>query len=175
MTSGAGVPFIAEVDWEAWRRPLVPWVGGGCVAVLVVIVAMIASWLPAAAGLLALAAALAMPAAKLSEYVARRRRRESPLTVDVIGVCLPTAQGPAFLPWDTLRQVVVDGPTLRFRLRAGVTPNTPGVTGLHRRDAWPVASGPGLPVDTRLFTRDRDDILDAVHQFSGGRVWSPAG
>ncbi|HVK23996.1 MAG TPA: hypothetical protein VM677_21800, partial [Actinokineospora sp.] len=151
-----------------------PWVGGGGVAILAVIVAMIAGLLPAGTGLVALGVAAAFPAVKISGYVARRRRRESALVIDAIGVSLPTAQGPAFLPWDTLRQVIVDGPTLRFRIRAGVTPNTPGVIGLHPRDAWPLASGPGLPVDTRLFTSHRDDMLDAVHQFSGGRVWAPA-
>ncbi|WP_436498110.1 hypothetical protein [Actinokineospora sp. HUAS TT18] len=170
----SGELFVAEVDWEAWRRPLIPWVGGGCVAVLAVIVALIADWISGSAGIIALLVALALPAVKLGGYVARRKRRESPLTIDAAGACVPTAQGPAFLPWETLRQVDVDGPTLRFRVRAGVTPNTPGVTGLHRRDAWPVASGPGLPVDTRLFTSDRDAILEAVYRFSGGRVWAPA-
>lgn len=175
MTSGAGESFVAEVDLEAWRRPLVPWLAGGVLALVAVIIATVAGVIGVGVAILLVGAALAAPGAKLGAYYFRRHRRGSPLLIDVEGVRLPTGQGPAFLPWDTLRQVVVDGPTLRFRLRAGVTPGTAGVTGLHRRDAWPVASGPGLPVDTRLFTGGRDEILDAVNRFSAGRVKASTG
>lgn len=175
LTSGAGESFVADVDLEAWRRPLVPWVAGGAVAAVAVIIAGIADLIGPGVAALLVAAALAAPGAKLGAYYFRHHRRESPLMIDIEGVRLPTGQGPAFLPWDTLREVVVDGPTLRFRLRAGVTPGTAGVTGLHRRDAWPVASGPGLPIDTRLFTRGRNEILEAVNRFSGGRVRSSNG
>ncbi|MGQ0837290.1 hypothetical protein [Actinokineospora sp.] len=175
MTSGIGQRFVAEVDRAAWRRPLVPWVAaGGAVAVLAVAF-LAAGWVPRAVALVALVPAVAGPAAKIGGYVARRRRREAPLTVDGHGVRLPTARGAAFLPWETLRSVTVDGPTLNFRVRAGVTPGTPGVVGLHQRDSWPVASGPGLPVDTRLFTRGREEILAAIEEFSGGRVWAGRG
>ncbi|MGH3858564.1 hypothetical protein [Actinokineospora sp.] len=175
MTSGAGESFVADVDLEAWRRPLVPWLAGGVIALVAVIISAVADVIGVGVAILLVGAALAAPGAKLGAYCFRRHRRESPLLIDVEGVRLPTGQGPAFLPWDTLRQVVVDGPTLRFRLRAGVTPGTAGVTGLHRRDAWPVASGPGLPVDTRLFTGSRDEILDAVNRFSAGRVKASTG
>jgi hypothetical protein len=170
---GSGDRFIAEVDWVAWRRPLVPWMVGGGIVAAVITAALIAGLVRTDGGFALLALALATPTVKLCGYIARHRRRESPLTVDQTGILVPTAQGPTFLPWETLRQVMVDGPTLRFRLRAGVTPGTPGVTGLHKRDAWPIASGPGLPLDTRLFTRDRDAILHAIDGYSGGRVWSP--
>ncbi|RLK58643.1 hypothetical protein [Actinokineospora cianjurensis] len=162
MPPGVGELFIAEVDHDAWRRPLVPWLVGGAVVTATGLALLFVGWF----GLVVALAGLAALAAKVGGYVARRKRRSSPLMIDLAGVTLPTAQGPALLPWDTLRAVVVDGPTLRFRVRPSVTPTTPGVTGLHRRDAWPVASGPGLPLDTRLFTRDRDDIITALRAYS---------
>ncbi len=170
MVSGDG--FVAEVDHEAWRRGLVPALGGAAVVVVVGVVLLITGWVVWWLSAGVVLAALVVAGVKVGGFVARRKRRESPLVVDDDGVRLPTARGSAFLPWDTIREVVVDGPTLRFRVRAGVTPGTHGVEGLHRRDAWPVASGPGLPVDTRLFSREREDILGAVGKFSGGRVWS---
>ncbi|SDC08106.1 hypothetical protein [Actinokineospora iranica] len=170
MAPGVGELFIAEVDQEAWRRPLVPWVVGGGAVALTGVVLLLAGWVDRLLGLVVVVAALAVVAAKVGAYVARRKRRASPFTVDVTGMRLPTGQGPAFLPWDALRSVVVDGPTLYVRVRPSITPSTPGVEGLHRRDAWPVASGPGLPVDTRLFTRDRDEIVAAVRSFSGDSV-----
>lgn len=170
MTSGIGQRFEAGVDREAWRRPLRPWLAAGAAAVALGPVLWTTGWAPPAAVAALVLLGLAGPVAKVGGYVARRRRRDTPLVLDREGARVPTASGAAFLPWDTLREVVVDGPTLRFRVRAGVTPGTDGVRGMHRRDAWPVASGPGLPVDTRLFTRDRDEILAAVHAFSGGRL-----
>ncbi|GAA3033354.1 hypothetical protein [Actinokineospora globicatena] len=166
MPPGTGELFIAEVDRDAWRRPLVPWVVGGAVVTLTGLALLLVGWF----GIVVALAGACVVAAKVGGYVARRKRRSSPLMIDLDGVTLPTAQGPALLPWDTLRAVVVDGPTLRFRVRPSVTPATPGVTGLHRRDAWPVASGPGLPLDTRLFTRDRDEIITALRDYSHGSL-----
>ncbi|MGX7828261.1 hypothetical protein ACTG9Q_24530 [Actinokineospora sp. 24-640] len=164
-----GARFVAEVDHVAWRRRLVPWLGvaGAVVGLGVVLVVVGVS-----VGLVLVGVVLGLvaPGVKVVGFVARRRRRETPLSLDGGGVWVPTAQGPAFLPWETVREVVVDGPTLRFRVRAGVTPQTEGVRGMHRRDAWPVASGPGLPVDTRLYTRGVGEVVAAVREFSGGRL-----
>ena len=167
--SAVGVRFVAGVDVVAWRRRLVPWlVGVGAVVVLGVLLLIVGvSW-----GLVAVVVVVAgvVPVGKVAVFVAQRRRRETPLEMDGSGVWVPTAQGPAFLPWETVREVVVDGPTVRFRVRAGVTPQTEGVRGMHRRDVWPVASGPGLPVDTRLFSRGVGEVREAVREFSGGRL-----
>ncbi|MGW5049704.1 hypothetical protein [Actinokineospora sp. NPDC004072] len=164
-----GARFVAEVDVVAWRRRLVPWVAAGAGVLLlgVVLVVVGVGW-GVVVGLVVVG--VAVPAAKVAGFVARRRRREAPLSMDASGVWVPTAQGPAFLPWETVREVVVDGPTVRFRVRAGVTPQTDGVRGMHRRDVWPVASGPGLPVDTRLYRRGVGEIRAAVREFSGGRL-----
>ncbi|GLZ37190.1 hypothetical protein [Actinokineospora sp. NBRC 105648] len=170
MAPGVGELFIAEVDQDAWLRPVVPWVAGAGLVAVGALVALAAGWGPPVVALAVLVVAVAVAAVKGGGYLFGAKRRSSPLMVDLAGVRLPTGQGPAVLPWDALRSVVVDGPTLYFRVRPSVTPGTPGVEGLHRRDAWPVASGPGLPVDTRLFTRDRDEILEAVRAFSGDAV-----
>ncbi|GAA2999920.1 hypothetical protein [Actinokineospora diospyrosa] len=166
MPPGVGELFIAEVDQDAWRRPLVPWLVGAAALVVAGLGLLLVGWV----GVLVAAVGLAVAAVKLGGYAARHKRRSSPLMIDLTGVRLPTGQGPAFLPWDTLRSVGVDGPTLRFRVRLSVTPTTPGVTGLHRRDAWPVASGPGLPLDTRLFTRTSEDIVAALRDYSRGSL-----
>ncbi|WP_026421115.1 hypothetical protein [Actinokineospora inagensis] len=166
MPPGIGELFIAEVDHDAWRRPLRPWVITGAVLVVTGLALLVVGWL----GLVVAAAGVVVSGVKVGAYIARRKRRADPLMIDLTGVRLPTAQGAAHLPWDALRAVVVDGPTLRFRVRPSVTPATPGVEGLHRRDAWPVASGPGLPLDTRLYARPRDEILTALRDFSQDTV-----
>ncbi|GAA4409786.1 hypothetical protein GCM10023148_00540 [Actinokineospora soli] len=167
--SAVGARFVADVDLVAWRGRVVPWLAG-VAAVVVGGVVLLVAGVPLGVVVVVVVLVGAVPVAKVAVFVAQRRRRESPLSMDAGGVWVPTAQGPAFLPWETVREVVVDGPTLRFRVRAGVTPQTEGVRGMHRRDVWPVASGPGLPVDTRLFSRGVDEVRVAVREFSGGRL-----
>ncbi|UVS79402.1 hypothetical protein [Actinokineospora sp. UTMC 2448] len=167
--AAVGARFVADVDVVAWRRRVVPW-GAAGVGVVVVGVLLAVFGVPVGVVVAVVAVGLVVPVAKVAGFVAQRRRRETPLMVDAEGVWVPTAQGPAFLPWETVREVVVDGPTVRFRVRAGVTPQTEGVRGMHRRDVWPVASGPGLPVDSRLYRRDVGEIRAAVREYSGGRL-----
>ncbi|MFC7615332.1 hypothetical protein ACFQV2_19340 [Actinokineospora soli] len=123
--SAVGARFVADVDLVAWRGRVVPWLAG-VAAVVVGGVVLLVAGVPL--GVVAVVVVLvgAVPVAKVAVFVAQRRRRESPLSMDAGGVWVPTAQGPAFLPWETVREVVVDGPTLRFRVRAGVTPQTEG-------------------------------------------------
>ncbi|WP_156757266.1 hypothetical protein [Actinokineospora pegani] len=170
LVPGVGELFEAEVDEAAWRRPLRPWLVGGGVGVVVGVVLLVVGWPVPLVGLVVLVGSVVAVVLKLAAYFARRKRRSTSLTVDRAGVRVPTGQGPAFLPWETLRAVVVQGPTLHFRVRPSITPGSPGVVGLHRRDAWPVASGPGLPVDTRLFRKELAEIVAAVRLFSGDSV-----
>ncbi|WP_018680308.1 hypothetical protein [Actinokineospora enzanensis] len=170
MAPGVGELFIAEPDEQAWRRPVVRWVIGGVAVVVVALGLWVGGWLPRWGALVLLALGVVVVVVRAAGYVGRRKRRSSPLMIDLDGVRLPTGQGPAVLPWDALRSVVVDGPTLYFRVRPSITPTTPGVEGLHRRDAWPVASGPGLPLDSRLYRRGREEIVAAVRAFSGDSV-----
>ncbi|PPK67053.1 hypothetical protein V5P93_003392 [Actinokineospora auranticolor] len=170
MAPGVGELFIAEADREAWRRPLVRWAVAGVVVGVAALVPLVTGWVHRGVAAAVLGLALVVVLGKAGGYVGRRKRRVNPLMIDLDGVRLPTGQGPVSLPWDAVRAVVVDGPTLRFRVRPSVTPGTPGVAGMHRRDAWPVASGPGLPLDTRLYRRGLEEILDAVRTFSGDSV-----
>ncbi|WP_035286977.1 hypothetical protein [Actinokineospora spheciospongiae] len=170
LVPGVGELFEAEVDRAAWRRTLRPWSAGGVAGVVVGVGLVVVGWPWPVLGWVVVGAVVLVVGAKVAGYVARRKRRATSLTVDRVGVRVPTGRGPVFLPWESLRSVVVDGVTLRFRVRPAITPGSPGVLGLHRRDAWPVASGPGLPVDTRLFTRELTEIVAAVRLYSGDCV-----
>jgi hypothetical protein len=124
-----------------------------------------------------LALLIAVVAVGLLLYAARywqERAAAEPVVVDPTGISLPVGASTVFLPWDTLRSVVATrgaGNTVfAFRTRPLVTPQHPGVHGMHGRWVWPLASGPGIPVETRLLDTTPAELAAAIDALSDGKI-----
>jgi len=177
--------FVARPADDAVRRYVLPRISA---CVLAACAGLIAS--PVLAGIavtgdpggiqllvMTLALLLAVVAVGLLLYAARywrvRAAAES-VVIDPSGVSLPIGASTVFLPWDTLRSVVAGrggGNTVfTFRTRPLVTPQHPGVRGMHGRWVWPLASGPGIPVETRLLDTTPAELAAAIDALSDGRM-----